>query len=301
MQKYFFLLILLITIILSSGCSTRGLVVGGTKPLLENIEVAFLYENDIQLAREALPMTIKLAEGFYHYYPKSPYYSGKLCFLYSAYTFGFLDDTPYGDFVENTDSKLDNINEKYNRAIKYGFLSLSRQIKEFDRIKLLQQTNRKEILQKLEEKHIETAFWLIFSWANVIFNNLDDPKILVELDIVKDIADRLLALNPNYLYGANYAILMAYYGGRSDNLGGDYKLSQQIYDQSTEYTANKSLILDFVLLKYITTKQYDEKKFKIIYQKIINHKIPADNEMSLINTLIQKKAKEIYAKRENIF
>ena len=300
-KKIILLLILFILIVLNSSCSTRKLVIGGTKPLLENIELAFLYENDPQLAKEALPMTIKLAEGFYHYYPKSPYYSGKLCFLYAAYTFGFLDDTPYNDFAENSEEKLANINEKYNRAIKYGFLSLSRQIKEFNRDKLLDKTNREKILQQINNKHIETVFWLMFAWANIIFNNLDDPNVVVELDIIKDLANRLLALDSDYLYGASYAILLAYYGGRSDNLGGNYQLSQQIYQTASKRTKGKSLILDFVLLKYVCPKQYDQETFKKIYHKIINHTVPKGNEMSLINVLVQKKAEKIYSKKEDIF
>ncbi len=301
--KHSFIFIYLLILFLSlNSCTSliKSLVVEQTIPLINSVQKAFFLENDIQAAKISLPATIKLAEGFYHYYPHSPYYSGKLCFLYAAYTFGFVDNSPYDDLEEDYDKKTTKVDHYYQKAFFYGKTSLEKQIPNF--FSFLQDSKkRKIILKKIKKKHIETLFWFNFSWAMIIFNDLSNPKKIIQLEIVKDIASTIEKVYPTYLKGINKSIFIAYYGGRTEILGGDYKKCDEYYRQAKEIANNKSIIVNYVYLRFAVTQRIDKSLFEKICKEINNFKLKQEDEILLLNSIIKKKTEQLAQKKYLFF
>ena len=276
----------------------RHLAVNLSKPIIANVERQFMKESDLELAAEALPPLIKIAEGMESYNPNNPFYSGKLCYLLSAYTFAFLDEAPYSDFDVDSENKLQQMNQLYKRAYGAGMRAMNKQIKNFE-ITLL--TNPQLVIKKIKKEQVETVFWLTFSWAMLIFNNTHDTSMVIHLDKVKMLADRLKELDSDFLYGAIFAIDIAYYGGRRDSIGGNYKKSLKALNKSQKRYGRDSLIPLFVYLKFVSTQRADSELFDKTYRQLESFELNKNKEILFLNKIIKSKAKTLYDKKEDLF
>ena len=279
-------------------CSFRQVVVQATGDIVDEVQISFMTENDPDLAQQAFPGLIKIAEGMYNYYPKSPYYSGKLCFLWATYTFAYIDETPYSDYDEEKEMKEKKLLDGYNRAYRFGLKSLNRRIPDFEENIL---SNPEAALKNIKERDIETLFWFHFAWAMRIFNDTSDPILVLQLETVKKIADVIFTIKPDYLNYAIYAVYVAYYGGRNKAIGGDPEKGLKFYQDGLSLSKNKNSILDFVFLKFVSTGQVDDEKFSEIYEKIMAFDPNSDPDNIFIHKVIQKKAGQLYLRKEDLF
>lgn len=280
----------------------RGLVVDNTRPLLFSIEESFLESDEIDLNQQAIPTLIRLAEGFYRYHPQNPYYLGKLSFLYGAYCFGYIDNSPYDEIEDDlADEKKAKEIDFYQKAFDYGTKYLKKSIPEFTLKNLNDSKKRKIILKRIQKKHSEGLFWFTFSWAMLIFNSLDDPEKILELDIVMELSSILIKINPDYLGGLPLAIPMVYHGGRSEAIGGDFEKTMKLYTDFNQQYKTTSLVGEFIIFRYVSVEKNDADLFEKQYQKIMNFKVKKKKPLTFINTILKKKAKNLYSKKDLFF
>ncbi len=293
------ILILIVYLFLLS-CSAKKIAVKASANLVNHVQHNFMLENDLELAREGLPATIKLAQGLYDLYPRSPYYSGKLCFLYAAYGFAFIDNTPYDDFDEDKLQKKKRINYFYEKAYDYGLQSMNRRVKNFS-TRIKHKDSLTAVLNEVEKEDIETLFWFNFSRAMLIFNNVDNNKLLMELSTVMAIADKIKALRPEFMHGAVYAFYLAYWGGRTSVQGGNLNKCRSYYKQGQKIAAGKSLILDFIFMRFVTPSYNLKKEFKAAGKKITDYDPLKAPDFIFINKAIKQKTKKLLPKTEFMF
>lgn len=295
------LIFFVLPFLLLTGC-IRGLVIDNTKPLLFSIEQSFLESDEIAMNEQAIPTLIRLAEGFYRYHPNNPYYLGKLSFLYGAYCFGYIDNTPYDEIEDElADEKKVKVINFYQKSFDYGRRYLKKSVAQFSLKNLKDEKKQKQILKRIQKKHSEGLFWFTFSWAMLIFGSLDDPEKILELDLVMQLTEILIKVNPDYLGGLPLAIPMVYHGGRSEAIGGNFEKAKKLYLNFQQKFGEKSLVADFILFRYVAVEKNDEELFEKQYQKIMDFKIAKKTPLTFINQILKKKAKELYKKKEMFF
>ncbi len=303
MFKYSFFSLGIISIfLLLNSCSLRGFVVKQTAPIIEETQKAILSESEESIARGALEFAIKFSEGLYFYYPKSPYFSGKLALVYAAYAFAFVDGSPYSDFDDRADEQLSRTKGLYKKALGYGFKSMNARIPGFElAVKSKNSLRLAEALKKVKKKDAETLFWLDFAWAMGLFLDLSDVQELAHLEALQKIALRVDEISPKYLGGSILAVLIAYYGGRSDVIGGSRKKSDAFYKQALARSADSLLIADYVYLRFVLTQESSSEKFDSLYKKIQSFNIEKSPSFRFINVFLKRKSSELYAKKEFLF
>ncbi len=292
--------LLLGLVVLLSSCSLRLVVAEQLSPIVDNMQEQILNEEEEAIVSQTLPFAIKFAEALYFYYPKYDYYSSKLTLLYAAYAFAYIDETPLSDFEENYEQKIDRINYLYDKAIDYGLIALEARISGF-REAVLKKKNLEAVLAKVKKDDVETLFWFNFAWAMRLFNDLSDTSRLVHLETMKKIAERILAIDENYLHGASYAILIAYYGGRTRSLGGDLAKANFYYQKASLLAKDKSLINDFVYFRFVTTLLTSDELFNSVFEKINAFNPRVNKSFSFVNTFLKRKAASIYQKKAIFF
>ncbi|MBN8216051.1 MAG: hypothetical protein J0L75_05380 [Spirochaetes bacterium] len=285
---------------LLASCSIRNTAVNASASVIDEVQTSFFLESDVALARESFPTFLKLAEAMHRFYPKSPYYSGKLCFLFTAYAFAFVDDSPWADTDEKGEAGMKRLLSFYDRAFEYGMASMEASIPGWRR-DLLSPSNSARVLAKVRPKHVETLFWLDFAWMMRILNNTADPALLTQLAIAEKLALRIAEVQPDYLYGSVYAVLGAFWGGRSKAVGGDPEKARAFNLKAESYAAGKSLIPAFVELRYHITQTTDQKAFDATLEEIRGFKADCFPAFRFINEVIQHKTETLAKKKAMLF
>jgi hypothetical protein len=283
-----------------ASCSIRHAAVDASATVINEVQTSFFLESDVDLARESFPTFLKLAEAMYRFYPKSPYYSGKLCFLFTAYTFAFVDESPWADTDEKGEAGMKRVLSFYDRAFEYGMASMEASIPGWRR-DLLSHSNTARALSKVQKKHVETLFWLDFAWMMRILNNTADPTLLTQLNLAEALADRIAVVQPDYLYGSVYAVLGAFWGGRSKAVGGNPEKAKAYHQKAESYARGKSLIPAFVVLRYHITQTTDQKAFDATLEEIRGFDAESFPAFRFINEVIQRKTESLAKKKAMLF
>ncbi len=299
-NNFLFVVILIFFLAGLNNCSIRKIVVNQLEPVVDEMQGSILNEPEEIFAKDSLPFAIKFAEALHRYYPKSSYYSGKLAMLYGAYTFAYFDDTPYDDFDENADANIKRLLKLYDRAYNYGLKSMDRRIKNFSK-QIFNPQVINELMKEVKNNDVETLFWFNFTWAMKILHQLHDTQQLAHLETIKKISDRINALDPDYFFGINTAIYIAYYGGRADVLGGNKAKALKYYELNRKVYGNKSLIADFVFFRYVTVQNSTPEEFEIFYKRIKKFDVAKNPDFQFINNLLKKKADVLYQKKSFLF
>ena len=283
-----------------SGCSVRNIVHTTFKPLVEELQKSVLSESHEDISKGSLPFAIKFAEAFYYYYPKSSYYSSKLALLYSAYAFAYVDDGPYSDFDDQATVKSKQSMELYRKAFYYGLLSLDKRIDGFA-VNIYEKNLVEGLLEKTKKRDVETLFWFDFAWALMLFEDLSDVKNLAALETIKKIAERIIELDKSYLYGSAYAILCAYYGARTEAIGGDLKKAEEFYEEAKTFSKGNSLVPDYVMMRFVATQQANSKSFDKYYGEIEKFDVTQNKDFAYVNVFLKRKAKNLYKRKKELF
>lgn len=299
-MNYTKIVLVLLIVFLFSGCSIRKIVVGQLEPVVNEMQASILNEPEEIFVQGSLPFAIKFAESLYRYYPRSSYYSGKLALLYSAYTFAYFDETPYNDFDEDADAKIARLLTLYDKAYRFGIISMDARVRDFS-TRILNSDSVDKLLSEVDKEDVETLFWLNFSWAMKILHQLSDTSELANLETVKKIADRINELDPDFFYGINSAIYIAYYGARVNALGGDRVKANEYYQKNLEKFGGRSLIGTYVYFRYVTVLSPDSDEFEEFYNRIKEFEIDTNSDFAFINTFVKRKAEELYVKKSWIF
>ena len=131
------------------------------------------------------------------------------------------------------------------------------------------------------------------------FHNLSDPQSLMDLSIIHAIATRCAAVYPEYLGGINEAIFIAYYGGRTKLLGGDFEQCDLHYKRAKTLSKNQSLIADYVYMRFVLPQKGDQNAFEVKY-KVIQSFPLEENEHLFINKILQQKSKILFQKKASV-
>ena len=167
MQKK--LKILSLLSLLLSSC-VRGIVIDNTKPLLFSIEQSFLESDEIEINQQAIPTLIRLAEGFYRYHPENPYYLGKLAFLYGAFCFGYIDQTPYDEIEDDfAEQKKEKVLHFYKKSFDYSLQYLEKSIHDFSVKNISDSKKKKRNFESYSKKTYRGAFLVYFFMGNDYF------------------------------------------------------------------------------------------------------------------------------------
>ena len=299
-KKIFCLFVCLLLLIFSFGCSLKRTISIQMEPLVNEVEKSILTESHEPISEYSLPFAIKFAEGFYGYYPKSKYFSSKLALLYGAYNLAYVDDGPYSDFEDNVEEKQRASKTLYKKSFDFGLKSLDLRLKGFASDYLDVEKLEKHLL-KAKKRDVEALFWFSFSWSLLIINDLSDVENLLGLNNVFMIVERVIELDDGYFYGAPYALLAAYYGARTKSIGGDREKAIEMYELASKKGAGKSLIADYVMMRFVATQDQSSQAFEKYYQKIIAFDGSKSPELAYINVFLKRKARELYAKKDETF
>jgi len=266
------------SVLLLAGCSTGKMVVRGSQTIMDSGIEAMNQENDLQLARAAMPANLKLMEGMLLEDP------GNIeLLLYAAqgfygYSYGFIE-------TEDTDRASD----LYRRC--YGYARRTFSLRGFD---VDPETASSDALQNAlasaGKNDVPAIFWSASCLGKWVDMNRDNIAGIAGLTNVATLMQRVIELDETYYHGAAHMFFGVYYGGRAPMLGGDFALFEQHFRRAAEINDDKLLLVELLQAEYLDRQQLNQQAFQQRLLGILEAPDDLYPQMALINAISKDKA-----------
>jgi tetratricopeptide (TPR) repeat protein len=286
-QTRIFLLLCLL-FVLSACLPSKKLTVGATATLLEEVARASYKQSDLRILREGMPAYLMLIDGMIQAWPDN-----EKLLIVAAQSYSSFASL----FIEDQDKEYANL--LYGRGKRYALRSLE--------IRGLKEPLQKpfddfiEGLQRLGKKDVPYLFWTATCWANWILLNLDSMEAMSELPRVEWMMNRVLELDEGFYYGGPHLFMGIWLASRPKIAGGDLKKAQGHFLKALDLGQGKFLMAYIYYAKYYAQKIMNKELFISTLQKVLETPANIEPELTLMNSVAQKMAKELLEHVEDYF
>ena len=281
------MLLIALLIPILSGCVK--LVTQFSPSLIPNLTQTFFEECDPELARLSFPADLKLMEGLVKNDPQNKQLLTALCMGFTGYSMLFVEE-----------EDPERASRLYLRARSYGFRALG------PKGAFLQESglNAESIRAKLNtfgEKDLKALFYTTMSWHAWINLNLDKPVALAQMGIAQACLERILELNPAYLYGTPYVLMGTILAARPGLAGGDARQAKVYFEKAMEVSKGKFYFVQYYFARYYAVRIQDRQLFRKLAQDAVQGHPGELKDACLINSVMQQKAKKLLNMTEDLF
>jgi tetratricopeptide (TPR) repeat protein len=281
----FFLVI--VTTLLAQGCV--GLALQTTPSLIPNLTQAVFEECDMELAKASMPADLKLMEGLLKSAPQNNQ-------LLTALSMGF---TGYGLlFLEDVDPE--RASKLYLRAKAYAMEALGDEGRRLQKARLNLEQAR-VLLRNLDRDDLEPFFWATLAWNSWINLNLDNPSALAQMGVAQACIERLLEIDPTFLYGTAHVLMGTVLAAKPAILGGDAAAAKTHFDKAMEISKGAFLLTPYYYARYYAVKAQDKDLFARLLDDAVARPVADLRDVCLVNTVMKEKASALRTRMDAFF
>lgn len=279
---------LLVASLLSAGC-IRQVTVSTMGGIFQDGMSAVEEEQDPEFAAQSLPSSLKLMEVLLKSDPENRKLLLLLAEGYSSYALGF---------VEDADPERAKI--FYQRSTGYA-LRLVRQDRAL--AKALD-GSLDEFLAELARRgkpDVPGIFWAAFGMGGYLNLAFDKPDALVQLPRVEAMMKFVAAADPAFFHGGADTFLGTLYGGRARILGGDPERSRKHFENALRINGGAFLMTKVFFARTYAVQTQNEELFSELLVEV--ERVPLDDspQLRLVNAVAKRKARLLWAKKEDLF
>ncbi len=294
MNRWYTLVFAVVSLSLT-GCSLSKLAVDQTAGALYEGSIVMEREPDAQLARDALPGSLKTMETLLVSSPENEYLLELLAKGYYSYAFAFLEtDLEFASYAGGEEAEIKELNRRcvlhYLRARDYGFLLLDN---EAVRQAALNGDAKKlkEELKNLDEDDVPGLFWVGYGWASAINLSQDDSDMVARLGEVEAIMKRVQELNDDYFDAGVHYFFGVLYSSRPAMFGGDPEKAKKHFDIAMKRYGDSNLMIPFLYGRFWASQTQNKEVFEEMMNRVVSADLNAHPDRRLNNTIARKRAK----------
>jgi hypothetical protein len=278
---------LIVMALLVQGCV--GLALKTTPSLIPNLTRAVFEECDAELARASMPADLKLMEGLLKSAPQNNQLLTALSMGFTGYALLFLED--------DDPARASGL---YARAKTYAMAALGQKGKRLqEATPNLQQARL--LLQDLDLDDLAPLFWATLAWNSWINLNLDNPAALAQMGVAEACTERLLEIDPTYLYGTPHVLMGTILAAKPDVLGGDKAAAKVHFDKAMEISKGDFLLTPYYYARYYAVKAQDKVLFSRLLNEVLERPDAELRGVCLLNTVMKKKARSLLGRMDEFF
>jgi glutaredoxin len=276
------------SLLLFSCLPNKKWVVGSTAKLLEEVARSSSKQTDLRMIREGMPAFLMLIDGMIEALPENDQLLITAAQSYSSFVSAFLDekDKEYAKFL-------------LGKARHYALRSL--EIRGFKNPAERPLDDFQKALRRLGKKEVPYLFWSATCWANWINYHLDSMEALSELPRVEWMMKRVLELDEGFYYGGAHLFMGIWFASRPKIAGGDLKKSQDHFLRAIDLGKGKFLMGYVYYAEHYARMAQDKELFTSTLQKVLNTSLDIVPELTLLNTVAQKRARELLHRQDEYF
>jgi hypothetical protein len=303
------LALVLVLITASAGCDIGKLTVNTTSKVLLRAQPSLQQESDYELARQAIPGTLKTIEGFWIVDPENERLIRLLTEGFCQYGTGFVeDDWEAARLVKDlpaTEYHNERSTKIFTRCLNFALLTLG---KRWQRDLFGDQATVAALLK--EDAGSDKRFAMLFAGlalGSIINHNLAQMEMLGYLPTVEMVLNQVLEIDKqrppaNRVHAAlPYIALGMLHTGRPAALGGEPDRARGYFEQALKITDGKFLLARSLMGYRVGLAKGDRKFFHDQLKQVLETAPSVWPEQRLANEIAHRKARRYLSKEKELF
>ncbi len=285
LQKNF---LILLAFSLVTGCISSQKIVAEKAPaLFREVALSASRQADVTLVRQGIPSYLMLIDGMIQSNPDN-----KDLLLAAAQAYA-----SYASVLEEEEKeRIASLNEK---AKKYALQALELTPPFKEALGKPIEVFRKK-LEQTGEKDVPTLFWAGYIWGGWIAST-ESVEAMADLPWAEALMERVLQLDPGYYYGGAHLFKAILFSARPEQFGGNLKKAGEHFLKAREYGYGKLLMTDVYYAQYYARQTLNRDLFVNTLKRVLESRADAEPDLTLSNTLAQRRAKKLLAQADEFF
>lgn len=284
----------------STGCSVKRLAINQLGDALSNGGGSFATDDDPELIRDAAPFSLKLMESLLVEAPEHRELLQALASGFTQYAYAFA--ALPADEVEEKDLAAAGVSRArakrlYLRARNYGLRGLEARHPGFEARLRSDPVSAVRVAKKAD---VHLLYWTAASWAANISLSKDSPDAIADLPLAAALIDRALVLDEKFDHGAIHSLLITFELARPGAGPDAVAKSRQHFARAVELSGGHQAGPYVSLAENVAVKQQNAAEFKALLEKALAVKVDARPEWRLLNTIMQRRAKWLLGRMDDL-
>jgi len=158
-----------------------------------------------------------------------------------------------------------------------------------------------ERLKQTDKKQVPTLFWVGNIWAGWIASSNEGAAAMADLPWVEALMERVLELDPGFYYGGPHLFKAILLSARPEQFGGNLKKAQEHFQKARDYGQGKFLMIDVYYAEYYARQTLNRDLFVSTLKRVLEASARVEPDLTLANTLAQRKAKKLLDRVDEFF
>jgi len=284
-----FIILFLAAFAFQTGCFSSQKIVAEKAPaLFRDVALSANRQSDIVLVRQGIPSYLMLVDGMLQTYPENPDLLLAGAQAYAAYATVLEDD------------EQDRAAYLSDRAKQYALKALEL-TPPFEGAVGKTLEVFQERLRKAENKQVPLLFWVGNIWAGWIAASEEGAAAMADLPWVEALMERVLELDPGFYYGGAHLFKAVLLSARPEQFGGNLKKADEHFQKARTYGQGKFLLTDVYYAEYYARQTLNRDLFVSTLKRVLETSARVEPDLTLANTLAQRKAKKLLARVDEFF
>lgn len=303
------LVLVSIAMIAGAGCDIGKLTVNTTSKVLARGQTALQQESDYELARRAIPGTLKTVEAFWTVDPENPRLIKILTEGFCQYGTGFVEDeweeARLAQDLDAAEYHSARATKMFNRCLNYALLALGKRWQR-DLFGDLDTVTKLLRAEGGPSKRFAMTFAGL-ALGSIINHNLSRMEMLGYLPTVELVLNHVIELDKrhppeNRAHAAlPYIALGMLHTGRPVAMGGQPDRARGYFEQALQLTDGKFLLARTLMAYRVGLAKGDRTFFHDQLKQVLETAPSVWPEQRLANEVAHRKARRYLSKEKDLF
>jgi predicted anti-sigma-YlaC factor YlaD len=285
-----------------AGCGlVQRKAVGMVASTLASSGDVFTRDDDLELVGDAIPFGLKLYESLLDSAPKNKDLLIATCSNFTQYGVAYLEteamvlgEAQHHDEVAHLNARALKL---YLRAKGYCLRAMEVRFPGVGQ-KLL--TDPVPALAKADKKDVPLLYWMAASWGSAISLGVDRPEIVIDMPVVRALADRALALDESWSKGAIHEMFVSL-DSLPEALGGSPAKAREHFGRAVELQKGLSPGPYVALATGVALPAQDRAEFEKLLQTALAIDPDKDPSVRLVTLVQQRRARALLDHIDTMF
>jgi predicted anti-sigma-YlaC factor YlaD len=285
-----------------SGCALiKRKAIGTVASTLASSGDVFTRDDDLELVGDAIPFGLKLYESLLDSAPRNRELLIATCSNFTQYGVAYLETEA---MVLGEAQHHDEVTHLNRRALKLylrakGYCMRAMEVR-FPGIAPKLLSDPAAALARARKKDVPLLYWTAASWGSAISLGVDRPELVIDMPVVRALAERALALDETWGKGALHEMFVSL-DSLPEALGGSPAKAREHFARAVELQHGVSPGPYVALANGVALPAQDREEF----EKLLNAALAIDPEKDPSNRLVtlvqQRRARALLDHIDTLF